>query len=239
MFLHTSASEGLRSLQSGSVDLLFFDPTWMAGKRDNGRFAYEDPPDRFYYQREIIAPVMAEAPRVLAVGGTIAVWIDYRAACYWEIALDDSSLQRNGEIIVECLLGNPGKKQWPVKHQNIVLASKGAPWFDHEAMPTVERRSGPKPGYDGPKRVGSVIQGTMSNTDPQRVGYPDQKDLRTCTTIIETHCPVGGLVVDCFTGSGTIPLAAVNAGRRGLGFDRSLPAIELARSRVGPPLFPG
>jgi site-specific DNA-methyltransferase (adenine-specific) len=232
MFLHTSAVDGLRSLDAGSVDLLFFDPTWMAEKRDNGRFAYEDPPDRVHYQREIIAPVMAEAPRVLKAGGTIAVWIDYRAACYWEVAIDLSGLQRNGEIIVESLLGNPGKKKWPVKHSNIILASKGEPWFDHEAMPTVERRSAAKPGYEGLKRVGSVIQGTMSNTDPQRVGYPDQKSLETCTTIIRTHCPVGGLVVDCYSGSGTTVIAALGCDRRGLGFDISMAAVELARSRL-------
>jgi DNA modification methylase len=204
----------------------------MAGSRKHGVYSYEDRPDAEHYLREHVVPVIREAERVLKTGGTVAPWVDFRAAPYWGVELDKSGLQRNGEIIVESLLGNPGKKKWPVKHSNIILASKGDPWFDHEAMPLVDRRSGPKPGYDGQKRVGSVIQGTMSNTDPQRVGYPDQKSLETCTTVIRTHCPVGGLVVDCYAGSGTTVIAAIGCDRRGLGFDISIAAVELARSRL-------
>jgi site-specific DNA-methyltransferase (adenine-specific) len=53
-------------------------------------------------------------------------------------------------------------------------------------------------------------------------------------------CPPGGVVVDPFAGSGTTLVAAVQTGRRAIGFELSAEYAELARKRVhGEPLKPG
>jgi len=190
----------------------------------------------YEYGKTIIQPVLREASRILVQGGCVAIWVDYRAAPYWAVAMDEAvhGLTRNGDLVVVSALGNPGKKQHPMKHSNIIHASKGAPFFDHTKMERERRLSAPKPGYEGDKPIGSVIQGTMSNTDPQRVGYPDQKPLHVCRHIIETMCPVGGLVVDPFMGSGTILLQAKLSGMRWAGCDISEAAVELATRRLLP-----
>jgi DNA modification methylase len=45
-------------------------------------------------------------------------------------------------------------------------------------------------------------------------------------------CPVGGLVLDPFVGSGTVVLEALRHGRRGIGFDLSPAYVAMARRRV-------
>jgi DNA modification methylase len=45
-------------------------------------------------------------------------------------------------------------------------------------------------------------------------------------------CPVGGVVLDPFCGSGTTVAVAQSLGRRGIGFDLSMPYLRLAEQRV-------
>ncbi len=49
---------------------------------------------------------------------------------------------------------------------------------------------------------------------------------------IRSSCPPGGLVLDPFCGSGTSLVAAMQSGRRGLGFELSPEHAETARARV-------
>jgi adenine-specific DNA-methyltransferase len=66
----------------------------------------------------------------------------------------------------------------------------------------------------------------------ERTGYPTQKPLALLDRIIRCASPEGGLVVDLFCGSGTTVEAAVRAGRRAIGADKSPVAIATARSRA-------
>lgn len=224
---------GMLKLAARSVNLVFLDPPWMAGNRRKGPYFYEDNLSPHRYVADIVRPTIAQADRVLTETGNLAIWVDYRANPYWCVELDRSSLQRNGEIIAVALLGNPGKKHWPIKHGNIILASRNDnAYFDHEKLPLEPRLSADKPGYEGLKRITSILQCTLSNTAPERTGYPDQKDMSACTTVVECLCPPGGVVVDPFCGSGTIPEAAYRTGRVGIGYDTNAAAVQLALARV-------
>ncbi len=66
----------------------------------------------------------------------------------------------------------------------------------------------------------------------ERTGYPTQKPLALLDRIIRCATPVGGVVVDFFSGSGTTAEAAVRAKRRAVGSDKSPIAIATARSRL-------
>jgi len=48
----------------------------------------------------------------------------------------------------------------------------------------------------------------------ESVGHPTQKPLKLWETLVQAHCPPGGLVVDFFAGSGTTGVAAINTGRQ-------------------------
>jgi hypothetical protein len=50
---------------------------------------------------------------------------------------------------------------------------------------------------------------------------------------IESFCPPGGVVADCFSGSGTTGAVAVRTGRRFVGCDLRQSQVELSRRRIG------
>ncbi len=66
----------------------------------------------------------------------------------------------------------------------------------------------------------------------ERLGYPTQKPVALIERIISASCPPGGLVLDCFVGSGTTAEAAERLGRRWIGIDNGKFGIHLARKRL-------
>ncbi len=66
----------------------------------------------------------------------------------------------------------------------------------------------------------------------ERLGYPTQKPVALLERIISASSPPGGLVLDCFAGSGTTAEAAERLGRRWIGIDNGKYAVHLARKRL-------
>ena len=70
-----------------------------------------------------------------------------------------------------------------------------------------------------------------------RAVHPTQKPLGIVTPLIEYSVPVGGLVVDPFSGSGTTLLAAKLAGRRGIGCEVNEAYCAAAARRLSQQAF--
>jgi len=66
----------------------------------------------------------------------------------------------------------------------------------------------------------------------ERENYPTQKPEALIRRIIETGCLEGGLVLDAFMGSGTTQAASMKIGRRFIGADINLGAIQTAVQRL-------
>ncbi|MFI0398423.1 MAG: DNA-methyltransferase [Thiolinea sp.] len=66
----------------------------------------------------------------------------------------------------------------------------------------------------------------------ERTGYPTQKPILLLERIIEIATDEGDIVLDPFCGSGTTLVAAKMKGRRFIGIDSSIEAIELSKSRL-------
>ncbi len=85
---------------------------------------------------------------------------------------------------------------------------------------------------------GSPVLSIWSDIPPvnsqavERLGYPTQKPVALLERIIRASCPPGGLVLDCFMGSGTTVEAAERLGRRWIGVDNGKFAVHLARKRL-------
>ena len=73
--------------------------------------------------------------------------------------------------------------------------------------------------------------GSMSNS-PERIGYPTQKPEALIERIIKASSNPGDLVFDCFMGSGTTQAVAMKLGRRFIGADINLGAIETTSKRL-------
>lgn len=72
----------------------------------------------------------------------------------------------------------------------------------------------------------------VNSQSDDRLGYPTQKPVALLERIISASCPPGGLVLDCFMGSGTTVEAAERLGRRWIGIDCGKYAVHLARKRL-------
>lgn len=72
----------------------------------------------------------------------------------------------------------------------------------------------------------------ISPTSNERLGYPTQKPEELLERIINTYTNAGFLVFDCFMGSGTTQAVAMKLGRRFIGADINLGAIQITTKRL-------
>lgn len=72
----------------------------------------------------------------------------------------------------------------------------------------------------------------LNNSDKEGVNYPTQKPERLIERIVTSSCPPGGIVFDCFMGSGTTQAVAMKLGRRFIGADINLGAIQTTTKRL-------
>jgi DNA modification methylase len=75
----------------------------------------------------------------------------------------------------------------------------------------------------------------LKGLDPkssEKVGYPTQKPLGLLRRIIAASSNPGDLILDCFAGSGTTPVAAEEVGRRWIAADLGRFAIHITRKRL-------
>jgi adenine-specific DNA-methyltransferase len=82
------------------------------------------------------------------------------------------------------------------------------------------------------EQVGKKMQDIWEYKDPQYPIYPTEKNLDLLKNIISASSNEGSYVLDFFCGSGTTLLAAEQLGRRWIGVDSSLIAIETAQKKL-------
>ena len=66
----------------------------------------------------------------------------------------------------------------------------------------------------------------------ERTPHPTQKPIDLCKLICNGYCKKGGLILDCFMGSGTIPLAAKLTGRKYIGIEINKEYYDMADKRL-------
>jgi site-specific DNA-methyltransferase (adenine-specific)/adenine-specific DNA-methyltransferase len=72
----------------------------------------------------------------------------------------------------------------------------------------------------------------ISSQAQERLGYPTQKPEALLERIIKASSNPGDIVFDCFMGSGTTQAVAMKLGRRFLGADINLGAIQTTTKRL-------
>lgn len=72
----------------------------------------------------------------------------------------------------------------------------------------------------------------LNSQSIERVNYPTQKPISLLERVIEASSNPGDLIFDCFMGSGTTQVAAMKMGRRFIGADINLGAIDTTVKRL-------
>jgi len=204
---------------------------------------------QFMYERLIL---MKE---LLSDTGTIYLHCDWHKCHHLRLIMDEvfgCSNFRN-EIIWWYLWGGRGKSSWNSKHDNILFYSKTDNWTfnyldvldDHNLISDGAKN---RVNYKG----AMVLQKSESTDIPEdkvlpsdtwyiatinamakeKENYPTQKPQDLLFKIIKASSNEGDLVFDCFMGSGTTQAAAMKLGRRFIGADINLGAIQTTTKRL-------
>lgn len=204
---------------------------------------------QFMYERFIL---MRE---LLSEKGCIYVHCDWHKSHHLRLILDEVFGQENfrNEIIWWYLWGGRGKTQWNSKHDNILFYSKSNSWTfnymsvldDHTlmtegsknrlnyagAMVTTKSESSEIPS-DKVLPSDTWYIATINAMAKEKENYPTQKPEKLLEKIIIASSNPGDIVFDGFMGSGTTLAVAMRLGRRFVGADINLGAIQTTTKRL-------
>lgn len=203
---------------------------------------------QFLYERLIL---MRE---LLSVKGCIYLHCDWHKVHHLRMIMDevfgpDSFVN---EVIWHYSGAGTPKGCWAKRHDNILLYSKSTD-FTFNADPvrteyssaTVERfshtinnvRNGINFGGQSLNPLGKYPEDVLdisieAPSANARTGYPTQKPAALLEKLIKASSNSGDLVFDCFMGSGTTQAVAMKLGRRFIGADINIGAIDTTVKRL-------
>lgn len=204
---------------------------------------------QFMYERFIIMRDL------LSDTGSIYVHCDWHKAHHLRLVMDEIFGPDNfrNEIIWWYLWGGRGKTQWNSKHDNLLFYTKSGSWTfnyldvldDHTlmtegsknrlnyagAMVTTKSESSEIPA-DKVLPSDTWYIATINAMAKEKENYPTQKPEKLLEKIIRASSKPGDIVFDCFMGSGTTQAVAMKLGRRFIGADINLGAVQTTTKRL-------
>jgi site-specific DNA-methyltransferase (adenine-specific) len=254
--IHTDARNMVlpdgRQLPANSVALVVTSPPYFSGKEYEQALGNGHIPGNYLEYLAMLRQVFSECKRVLEPGGRLAINVanlgrkPYRSlsADIVRILQDDLHLLLRGEVIWRKGEGASGSCAWgsfrsaanPVLRdltERVIIASKGR--FDR-AKSRGERRKLDLP-HENEITPDEFMAATLDvwNIPPEsakRVNHPAPFPRELPQRLIGLYTYRDDLVVDPFMGSGTTLVAAIQSGRRYLGYDTDLTYVRLAKQRV-------
>lgn len=235
------ALAGMAALPDGSIDLIVADPPYGLGK-DYGNDS--DKLDAQAYLRWTESWIDIALPK-LKPSGSLYIFLTWRYSPEIFVMLKQRMTMMN-EIVWDRRVPSMGgsTRRFSSVHDTIGFFVKSKDYhFDLDAVripydaQTKKARSrsifvGAKwleIGYN-PKDVWSVSR--LHREHAERADHPTQKPLEIIERIIKASCPVGGIVLDPFMGSGTSAVAARRCGRHFTGFELNPDYCRLIENRL-------
>lgn len=202
---------------------------------------------QFMYERLILLK------ELLSDKGSIYLHCDWHKAHHLRMICDEVFGTNNfvNEIIWSYKTAAGGKGEFNRQHDNIFLYSKGEKRiFNEQKEKSYTKAKGRKAGVvnygaadteffedeNGVYRWSSMRDvweiPYINSQAVERLQYPTQKPEKLVERIIEASSNPGDIVFDCFMGSGTTQAVAMKLGRRFLGADINLGAIQTTTKRL-------
>jgi site-specific DNA-methyltransferase (adenine-specific) len=250
---HGDAKEMTQSqVADNSVALMITSPPYFAGKEYETDTTTGHVPASYIEYLGQLEEVLAVCLTKLEPGGRMAVNIanlgrkPYRSlsADVMAILQDRLGMLLRGEIIWQKAKGAGGSCAWgsfrspqnPVLRdvtERVVVASKGR--FDR-AVKKARREALGLP-HQATIETEEFLEATLDvweipSERASRVGHPAPFPVALPRRLIELYTYAGDLVLDPFIGSGSTAVAAVESGRRYVGFDTEPDYLTLAEERI-------
>jgi site-specific DNA-methyltransferase (adenine-specific) len=237
-----------KTLEAGSVDMLYVDPPFNTGKvqrtpvragnaksrrRTTARTtAYADAwptvDDYISWLRERLDATLP----AMKASGNVLIHCDWRASHHIRLLLDDllGPDRFVNHLVWSYGLGGSSPRCFARKHDDILFYCID-PARAYFVAPRVAATSRRLAGTT--KKATDVLNvPSLNNMSRERTGYPTQKPLALLDMLVRACCPSQGLVLDPCCGSGTTLVAAAHADRAWLGCDVNADAVAVARARL-------
>ena len=231
--------EFLKSLDTGTVDLILTDPPYQISKESGMQKAKENKRGlkKFRVQTKFgewdesfgvndLEPFVKEMYRVLKPSGTLICFYDLWKLSFLARLFEDNKFKQLR--FIEWIKTNPvpvnSKLNYLTNSREIALTAvkKSKPTFNSE--------------YDNGIYKYPIYQGatkTLDNgTEIKERCHPTQKSVPLFETLINKHSQPGDLVIDPFLGSGTTFIAARNCERAFRGAELSKEYYDLCLKRI-------
>ena len=201
-----------------------------------------------------------ELYRVLKSTGSFYLHCDWHANAYIRVNILDKIFGDKNFVneIVWCYSGPTTTKlqKFPRKHDTIFMYSKGDKFLFNKDAIRVPYKSGIHhskhanvASFKGERiftfeevkereSLGKIPEDwwsdiyTVDRVRKERIGYPTQKPEALLERIIKASSNEGNIVLDAFCGGGTTCAVARRLGRKFIGIDQSVRAIELTAKRL-------
>jgi DNA modification methylase len=249
----------------GRIDLIYADPPFLSGKRYHVRVGRQEDsrqPQTWeraegYHDRwnsaadylNMLHPRLVLMHRLLAPHGTLYLHLDWHAAAYGRLLLDEifGPHRLLNEIIWVYHGPSPIRSAFKRKHDTILAYTKSKDYFfnadavrvPYNASTVKTFKSSSKAGFG---KVPNLKQGkvpedwwyfpVVARLHSERTGYPTQKPEALLERIILASSQPGAVVADFFSGAGTALATAARLGRRWIGCDAHPLAIHTSYRRL-------
>lgn len=200
---------------------------------------------QFMYERLIILR------ELLSDTGSIHLHCDYRKVHQLKCLMDEVfGINNFRNDIIWCYTGPSSPKgAFPRKHDNILFYSKteinifNGDFIEyksglHNTGQVFGSTDGDIDKIKALKQRGKLVEDwwidiyTTDRVRSEMLGYPTQKPEKLLERIIKSSTNEGDIVFDCFMGSGTTQAVAMKLGRRFIGADINLGAIQTTTKRL-------
>jgi DNA modification methylase len=204
---------------------------------------------QFMYERLILLK------ELLSEKGSIYLHCDWHKSHHLRMIMDEvfGIDKFRNEVVWWYLWGGRGKTQWNSKHDTLLFYTKNDSWIfnykdvldDHNLMTEGSKN---RLNYAGAivtsKSESSDIPedkvlpsdtwyiATINAMAKEKENYPTQKPEDLLERIIKASTNSNDLVFDCFMGSGTTQAVAMKLGRRFIGADINLGAVQTTTKRL-------
>ena len=197
-------------LEAMSIDLIACDPPYCVGASSNGtKSTFTD----FNLMRPFFEELFNQWRRVLKVGGHVYCCTDWRTYPFL-YPLMIKSLKVRNVVVWEHMLMRPGN-WYRGSYELIMFAINGEG----------------KRQFDGGERDVWQIKNGAAASITKRL-HPSQKPVELMSRMIKNSTQEGEVVLDCFMGSGTTAIAAMNLNRRFIGIEIEEKFFEIAEQRI-------
>ena len=182
--------------------------------------------------------------QLLDDNGIFYVQTDYHTSAWYKLYCDYRFGENNfiAWLIYKQEWGGVPKKGFPIKHDDILMYSKGKDWKwygDRIQIPKVTAGTKLDPRGKGTKTPCSVFDdlGNFSTISKERVKLGNknvqwQKPLKLMDRLLLPVTDEGDVVLDCFMGSGTTGVWCKKTNRSFIGIENDPEIFQLAKDRI-------